>query len=278
MLVPEWDETYPDPARLRAECDAMRESIVEAVLAVLGEVGVLGVYGGGSSLKQWDSPIDYVPELSDVDVHLLLEDPADLEADLERSLAVQADYERRFAGRCPEPLHYPRPQIMVINRQLAEPKFMPGPRNTTRTLYGRPYEEVRPQSADAGFIRAVDRESLLNPREQAWIAALPDHVIDRPGRYLWQPVREASWRVAPTVPRVLSVLGASFEEAWGGNRTDVVARLLDAGQDELTKAYTGYYLESWRFFLSGYSDADAARRAILHAKRVIELGAEVARR
>jgi hypothetical protein len=275
--VPGWGEGYPSPDVLRAECDALRESIVEAVLAGLPEGSVLGVYAGGSSLKPWDSVIDYVPELSDVDVHVLLTDPDLLERDLGRSFALQADYEARFAARVPAPLHYPRPQIMVINRHLANPAFLAGPPGTSRTLHGKEHDEVRPQPSDPEFVRAVDRESLLNPREQEWIGRLADHVFDRPAKYLWQPVRDASWRVAPTGPRVLSILGASFAEAWGHNRTGVCERLLAAGQHDLAASYAGYYLEGWRFFLSGYRDSDAARQALLHARRVLELGAAVAR-
>src|SRR5205814_10092859 len=116
--LPEWDSAYPPIATIRAECDAMRASIVEAVLANLGESEVVAVLAHGSSLKPWDSLIDYVPELSDVDVQLVLKDPDPFERDLERALAIQSDYERRFAARVPHPCHIPRPQIMVINRQL----------------------------------------------------------------------------------------------------------------------------------------------------------------
>lgn len=255
----------------------MREAIVEAVLAGLPEGAVLGVYAGGSSLKQWDTVIDYVPEFSDVDIHLLLSDPDLLEADLERAFAVQADYEARFALKVPEPLHYPRPQVVVINRLVEDPAFMGPPPGTTKTLYGRPHEEVRPQPTDFDFVRKVDRGRLLEPREQEWATNLPAHVLDRPSRYLWQPVRDASWRVSPTGPRVLSVLGASFEDAWGHNRTGVHRLLVDAGQAEFAGHYAGYYREAWRFFLSGYRDADAARAAILHAKQVLELGAAAGR-
>jgi len=253
----------------------MMESILESLHACLPAGTIEGVYGGGSSLKGWDSVIDYVPELSDVDVHILLTDPALLEQNLDRVFAFQAEYERRFAERFPDPIHYPRPQIMVINRHLANPAFLPGPPGTGRTLFGKPLDKVRPQPADFEFVRKTDRESLIQERERQWIAGLPDHLIDRPGKYLWQPVRDASWRVAPTGPRVLSVLGASFAEAWGHNRTGVHARLIAAGQTEFAEAYAGYYLEGWAFFLSGYREAEHGRAALRWATRVIELGAEV---
>jgi hypothetical protein len=77
---------------------------------------------------------------------------------------------------------------------------------------------------------------------------------------------------------VLSVLGASFDDAWGHNRTWVANRLLEIGQGEFAEAYVGYYVACWRFFLSGYLDGAAARAALLHAKRVLELGFEIGRR
>ena len=275
--VPPWDATYPSAAALRAEADALRECIVETVLDVLPGGSVLGVYAGGSSLKPWDSVVDYVPELSDVDIHLLLTDEALLEGDLDRTFAVQADYERRFTARYPQPLHQPRPQVVVINKLIADPAFMGPPAGATRTLFGRPHEEVRPPPTDFEFVRKVDRERLLEPRDQAWVAGLPAHTLDRPFKYLWQPVRDAAWRVAPAGPRVLSILGEGFDDAWGHNRTWVANRLHGVGQAEFGDAYVGYYVECWRYFLSGYRDNAAARSALLRAKRVIELGAELAR-
>ena len=252
----------------------MREAIVEALLGNLGEAEFVGIYAHGSSLKRWGSPVDYVPEISDVDVHVVLRHPELLTDDLSRALAIAADYETRFAAKMPAPLHFPRPQIMVINKELGSPGFLPSPPGSSQTLSGRPIGEVWPQPEPA-FVVEVDRAALQQTANRDWIAKLPMWLIDRPGKYAWQAVRDMAWRISPTGPRVLSVLGGDFEEAWGGNRTQVVQRLAARGQGELAKAYSAFYLSGWDYFLSGNTDGGAARAALVAGVRVLELGYEI---
>ena len=52
----------------------MVASIVEALLRQIPSSEVAGIYFKGSAQKRWDSPVDYVPEVSDVDIHVLLRD------------------------------------------------------------------------------------------------------------------------------------------------------------------------------------------------------------
>ena len=59
-----------------------------------------------------------MPELSDVDVHVWLHGEDEIAADgisLDAALRVQAAIERAYAERVPEPLHLPRPQIILLN-------------------------------------------------------------------------------------------------------------------------------------------------------------------
>lgn len=96
-----------EPGRLRAEVDGLVEAITGALVDWFGD-GMLGMWCKGSAAKPWDSAIDYVPELSDVDIH----DRADavtaaLLADLDTALGIHADIERRFTPpsrrRCTSP-------------------------------------------------------------------------------------------------------------------------------------------------------------------------------
>ncbi len=87
----QWSGDFPPRKRLRAEVEAMTEAYLTAIEAVIP--GVLeGAYLKGSAVKRWDTPLDYVPEVSDVDVHLLFyeEDEAALD-ELATALEVQAD-------------------------------------------------------------------------------------------------------------------------------------------------------------------------------------------
>jgi hypothetical protein len=254
----------------------MLESVLGALLNQLGEEAFVGIYAKGSALKPWDSPLDYVPELSDIDVQLVLRDPALLN-DIELALAVQAEMERRFFQRVPQPLHLPRPQIMVINPYLSDPNFSPSPAAIVQTLFGMPYTEVHPLT-DREAVREADRWGLLERAKPEDLKAFPLNFIDMPGKYLFHCLRQLTWRVGPTASRVLSLLGSSFEEAWGHNRTHLVGRLEAAGQEQLAADYAGFYLCAWEFFRSGYTDSNTARRAIVHGVRALEAGRQVAQR
>jgi len=226
----------------------------------------LGVYIKGSSQKAWDSPIDYVPELSDIDVQVLLADDTPL-TDLEAALAFQAEMEQRFRDRIPQPLHLPRPQIQLLRSRLEHYT----PSLGVQTLLGLPYKHLVFGKANHPD---TDRAMLMEP--QAFLAGLFDSVMDRPGKYLFEVLRQLSWRVGPTGSRVLSVLGAGLEDAWGGNRTQVYHRLNGLGQVEMAEQYAAFYLHAWNFFLSGYQNANAAREAVLAGSRVLKTGLAIA--
>ncbi|ADD28042.1 hypothetical protein [Meiothermus ruber] len=278
MLIspPRWENGYPPKTQLQLEVVVMLESVLGALLNQLGEEAFVGIYAKGSALKPWDSPLDYVPELSDIDVQLVLRDPALLN-DIELALAVQAEMERRFFQRVPQPLHLPRPQIMVINPYLSDPNFSPSPAAIVQTLFGMPYTEVHPLT-DREAVREADRWGLLERAKPEDLKAFPLNFIDMPGKYLFHCLRQLTWRVGPTASRVLSLLGSSFEEAWGHNRTHLVGRLEAAGQEQLAADYAGFYLCAWEFFRSGYTDSNTARRAIVHGVRALEAGRQVAQR
>ena len=48
----------------------MAECFVSVLLDRIPSDEVRGVYIKGSAQKQWESPLNYVPEISDVDMHL----------------------------------------------------------------------------------------------------------------------------------------------------------------------------------------------------------------
>lgn len=272
--LPSWEPPYPSPDRLRAECDLMRACIVEALRDALGDSAFVTIYSHGSSLKHWDTPLDYVPELSDVDVQLVLHEPEPLTRDLDLALHIARDYSQRFAGRAGQPLHTPRPQIMVINHLLADPDFLPSPAGSSHTEFGRPIHEVRPQP-DPAQVPAADRRALQRPDGVELAARAAMWLIDRPGRHAWQGLRDLAWRVGPTGSRVLSVLGASYLDAWGSNRTGVYRQLISAGETTLADDYAAFYLRGWDFFLSGNTDVAAAHAGILAGFRVIQRGHEI---
>ena len=68
----------------------------------------------------------------------------------------------------------------------------------------------------------------LSARRQ-WVDRMPLHLVDKPGRYLREALRQLVWRVSPAGPRVLHVSGVDTERAWSMNRTRVIHALREAG-------------------------------------------------
>jgi hypothetical protein len=275
-MTPTWDARYPDRDRLRAEVECMAECFLEQLLSVIPEGEVRALYLKGSSKKAWESPLDYVPEVSDVDMHLWFHDDAAWRGYLgtvPQALEVQKGVEARFRARTAEPLHEPLPQLIVMNKLLADlDDFVYSPRSTVRVLYGEAYPQADYGDSDA--IRRVDCKNLIENGK--YVDAVPLHVVDKPGRYLRAALRPLVWRVSPVGPRVLHVSGLGTEEAWSLNRTRATSALRDRGFGGLADDYTAFYLAAWEYFLSGFADSDAGRSAIEAACTVLSESAEIA--
>ena len=241
------------------------------------EAEVRGIYLKGSAAKRWESPLDYVPEISDVDMHLWFHDDAAWPRYLgtvRQALDVSAGVEARFAARIARPLHEPRPQLIVMNKMMAEIEgFVHSPRSTVTVLYGEDYPKG--DYSDPDSIRRQDSARLVD--EGGWVDSMPLHLVDKPGRYLREATRVLSWRISPIGSRVLHISGLDTGQAWGMNRTKVAMALRDRGLDSLADDYTAYYLSLWDYFLSGFTDSDAARSAIENAARLLTESAELGR-
>lgn len=274
--LPGWPDSHP-PEALRAETEAMSDAWTEVLTQRLGPGVLRGVYRKGSAQKRWDTRIDYVPELSDVDIHVAFARDEDIglidsvDEAIEINEAVLAAYCRRV----PRP-HVPKPQFVVANQLDKQPDIMPSPAATVVTLLGEPYVDRTLTDDERATQRARSREQLTAHR--AFIEALPLRIIDRPGRLATGLIGEMNWRLSPIAPRVLEVLGEPYEEVWSLNRTGLVRALEARGLDELARTYASYYLAGWEAFLAGAAgrEAGAALPVLRHGVRVIELGAEFA--
>lgn len=277
MIDMTWTDDYPDQERLRSEVRAMGDACAGALLACIPEGDIVSIFLKGSGCKRWDSPIDYVPELSDVDVHVRLQSDEAMAHHLgtvDAALTVCAETEQRFATMIPDPLHFPRPQLIVVNELVAMLDYVPSPRCTVTVLYGPDDAYPMGDYSDAEHLRGLDRANLLVNEPE--LARLPLRAIDKPGRYMTSLMRQLAWRVGPIGPRVLSLLGMDYAQAWSLNRTGLAAELEACGEDELARHYREFYLGGWRFFLSGYEDSAAARASVSAGVRVLERGVAIA--
>lgn len=167
----------------------------------------------------------------------------------------------------------PRPQLVVLNALIDQPRYVPSVASTVRVLLGAPYPSAT--GLDAASIRRIDADSLVE--HAGYVARLPWAVVDTPAKFLWGRLRELAWRVSPTASRALSVLGLPYAEAWGSNRTTAVRRLESLGEPALAAAFAGFYAAAWEFFSSRYADGEAARRAVLAGAEALEHGVGLGR-
>ena len=117
-----WSDRFPDRDQLRAETRCLAECVRDQLLALIPTDQIRGIYLTGSAVKAWDSPLDCVPEVSDVDIHVSFRDDSSWRKHLDTvplALEVQAAIEACFETRCPRALHRPRPQLLVMNKLMA---------------------------------------------------------------------------------------------------------------------------------------------------------------
>ena len=125
-----WDARYPEPDELKREVEHMEAAIVESLLEALPENSILGVYSKGSAAKYWETPIDYVPEISDLDVHISLTDELLIDRyfrTIERAIRFQKLVESRYLSFKRDPIHVPRPQMLFLNDLEKMEGYLPSP-------------------------------------------------------------------------------------------------------------------------------------------------------
>lgn len=140
--LPDWDHSYPDQEQLRHEVRCMVESFVETLHEKIPNDRIRAIYLKGSARKRWDTPIDYVPEASDLDLHLWFhEDDAWREhiGTVQQAVAIQQAVESRYRAKVSQPTHTPRPQLIVLNDLMNLLGYMHSPRSTVEILFGEDY-------------------------------------------------------------------------------------------------------------------------------------------
>ncbi len=274
---PQWRARHPDRDQLRAETRGLAECVRDQLLALFPEDQIRGIYLTGSAVKPWDSPLDYVPEVSDVDIHVSFRDDSAWRQHLDtvpRALEMQAAIEACFENRCPRALHRPRPQLLVLNKLMAErPGFVYSPQSTVVVLHGEAYPQD--DYSDPDTIRRHNAADLVDRAE--FVQRVPLLAVDRLWTYSRDLLSQLTWRISPVGPLALHLSGLDTEHAWTLNRTRVTAALRDLALHDLADAYTAFYLAGWDYFLSGFADTTACRAAILAGTQVLAEGANFGR-
>jgi hypothetical protein len=227
----------------------------------------------GSATKPWDSPVDYVPVVSDLDIHVGTKGgiplfPPTREGFL-YSLETTRIIEERFLELRPVHLHIPRPQVVVMKEEHQD--WLSETPDQVAALYGE-VPAKPPEPVDR--LRARDLAELqgLGPL----LDRLPEQVIDRIDLEYYRVLRMVCYVVSPSPVRVLCQTHPDPKRLWTLNRTGVIRELKQYGYGELADAYRDYYLAGWAAFTGGFRDNDAMRRLLAGAYTVLELSRRAA--
>lgn len=219
----------------------------------------------GSGVKAWESPVDYVPMISDIDIHMSTKDRMPLFPETRGgflySLETTRLYEERFMEMRPDHLHIPRPQVVVIEEARGE--WLPERPEEVKLLFGE--VPLKPEEPVEHF-RARDLDELagLGPL----LARLPERVIDRIDLEYYRVLRMLCWVVSPTPVRVLSQY-TDPKHVWTLNRTNVLRLLERNGFQGIAEPYREYYLTGWKAFTEGFRGNETMRQLLTHAYNVL---------
>ena len=226
-------------------------------------------YAKGSALKKWDSFIDYVPVLSDVDIHLMTTDDDQLfSSDRKgflKSIEVSRNYEEQFLNERPDHLHIPRSQVIQLNHIIRNlPDFVQPRVADVHVMIGAPLEHDIPTKES---IRTADYNQLeeLEPI----LDDLPRQSFDRVSLDFWALLRRLCWRVSPTPLRLLTQTASDPRDVWRWNRTRIIHELEKQSYGEIANSYRRFYELGWDLFLSEFKGLQEFREIIVHAHDVL---------
>jgi len=255
--MPDWIDLQE---RARKDVEAGLKAWVTVLKEDLGS-RILYAYAKGSALKKLESPIDYVPIISDLDIHIMLADDDSLlsgsSGSFEEAIHFSKRYEDEYLLQNPRHLHVPRTQIMTINRLTSKLEYVPPRHQDIRKLIGDMHEPIHQSDDD---IRRIDRDNLLNYQE--YIEALPRRLFDRTGLDYWFIIREMCWRVSPAPVRLLTQITEDPLDVWSWNRTTILKKLQSTDYLEIAEHYRDFYLHGWDLFLSNFTSSEAYRNCI----------------
>lgn len=255
---------------LRLEARGLAEVLRDVVLEEAPQDSVTGVYLKGSSVRAWASRIDYVPEVSDVDVHVRVHaDARDATRSLAFALRVADRTRELFSERFPRATHSPRPQLFFLGDIEQMSGYLPSTSGSVVVLHGDEYQAGT--EAEYAACAADDRTRFIADADFV-LENIAGKIIDRPGKLAWQAVASLTWRVAPAGPRLLTQLGQTPHEVWSMNRTAVTRALRSLGHGEVAAAYADFYLAGWDGYLTDFVDARPALRAVQAAYQLFAAG------
>ena len=222
----------------------------------------------GSATKPWETQADYVPVISDLDIHIGTLGGQTLFPQTREGFNYALDttraIEERFLQLRPCHLHIPRPQVVLIKEELKD--ILPESTSEVIPLYGEtPLKPTEPVE----HLRDKDLAELHNLGPL--LDRLPEQVIDRIDLEYYRVLRMLCYVVSPTPIRILSQSHPDPKQLWSLNRTNIIRLLKENGYNELARSYGDYYAAGWRAFHCSFRDNEVMRLLLSNAYDVLFL-------
>ncbi|MFW9928566.1 MAG: hypothetical protein ACFFD1_04165 [Candidatus Thorarchaeota archaeon] len=262
--------------QLKGEVDSATK-IILSILQVEFTESLQLVYFKGSAAKSWDSLLDYIPRLSDVDIHIKLNDKKTLfdqtnKKTIKQAMRINTSYRRMFLNLHPKYLHIPRLQIMAINKFENNPNFIFPKKHQVKILYGKwnEYKDIEKEE-----IQKIDRNNLIKDYDS--LKGLSEKLVDKSGLEFWNILKGLSWKISPSPTRLLTNLLPENDPytIWSYNRTKTINILKRVGSKELSEKYKQYYILGWENFYSGFTNHELLNSQILIAYEILEKAIEL---
>lgn len=222
---------------------------------------LVAAYAKGSAIKPLKTKLDYVPFISDLDIHIKVEgDPFERNIDgFEKSLEVGELYENNFYEINPSYFHIPRPQVMLMRQMEVTEMYVPPKQEEVKIICGKP--NFNEKKISKSKIREWDRIRLVE--EENWLNKFYLTVFDRAELDYWSALRRLVYRVSPAPIRLLTQTEENPLDLWSMNRTRIHKKLTSK-YPKIADYYANYYLSGWDLFESGFSSSQIYRNTLYY--------------
>ncbi len=228
--------------------------------------GIEYIFTKGSSSKPWETDIDYVPLISDVDIHIKLYNNKkkllSTTNGFNQAVFFTTNYEKWFSTECKrinhKKIHLPRVQIVQIESHGRKGYVVP-PRN--KDIIWIQGSFPFPEEMDHNKLRDMDKKSLL--QEKPFIDSIPDIFFEQSGFDYYTLLYRLCSRMSPCPIRLLTqVLPDNPHDIWALNKSSIFKLLQKNGFTTIAENFEQFYLNGWRLFESSFMDMNVFRMMI----------------
>jgi hypothetical protein len=262
-----WNNTYPSKELLRKDVNALVDSTNYTLFKYFNKKDIYGIYYKGSSSKQWGSIIDYVPGISDVDIHVQFINDKIFDKVIHNpdvAMKFSEDNEKQFRSISKKIYHMPELQLNSLNNLHHNKDYRSTPSKAVKVLYGRPYPINKIAEKT---IKKISHDQISELK--TYIDKLPNRILDKNSLSMKKFLKDLSWRINPQAANFLVFHDVNYDDAFSMNRTDIVSTLRKVGFKDEAKDFEGFYYYAWKYFLKNkYSDM---KNAILCGHKFLDM-------